>query len=144
MDMFYDCVPFENKKRVHFNEFMLDIHKDIHKCTSKLDPLIAVAIQRARETRLLCLDEFQVTDIADALILKRLFEAMINNHMVLVATSNRPPDDLYKGGLQRHLFQPFIPYLKNACYVHNMDSDVDYRYSPVYILNINRMLRKGD
>jgi protein AFG1 len=71
----------------------------LHKCSSKDDPVTKVGTARAKEVRLLCLDEFQVTDIGDALILKRLFETMINNHMILVATSNRPPEDLYKGGL---------------------------------------------
>lgn len=78
---------------------MLDIQKDLHKCSSKEDPVSKVGTSKAKDIRLLCLDEFQVTDIGDALILKRLFETMINNHMILVATSNRPPEDLYKGGL---------------------------------------------
>ncbi|CAD8118461.1 unnamed protein product [Paramecium sonneborni] len=129
MDLFYEQCQIAQKKRIHFNEFMLDIQKDLHKCSSKEDPVNKVGTAKAKELRLLCLDEFQVTDIGDALILKRLFETMINNHMVLVATSNRPPEDLYKGGLQRHLFLPFIPFLKQSCIIHNMDSQVDYRYS---------------
>lgn len=131
MDLFYESLEIEEKKRVHFNEFMLDIHRQMHsaKLEKKDDPLESVAMQQSFRQRLLCLDEFQVTDIADALLLKRLFENMMNQQTLVVMTSNRVPEDLYKNGLQRHVFEPFIPFLRQKCDVIDMDSKIDYRYS---------------
>jgi len=139
MDMFYHCVNVDKKKRVHFNSFMLDVHSRIHQVkktmksgeTKRFDPILPVAIQLSHEHSLLCLDEFQVTDIADAMILKHLFAGLFGEGVVLVATSNRPPDDLYKGGLQRSNFVPFITELKLNCDVLNLDSPKDYRMDGV-------------
>ncbi|KAM8832960.1 lactation elevated protein 1 homolog B [Spinachia spinachia] len=138
MDMFYSHVENTRKKRVHFNGFMLDIHKRIHRRKQSLpkrrlgevftcDPISPVAMEISNEVCLLCFDEFQVTDVADAMILKQLFETLFKSGVVVVVTSNRPPDDLYKNGLQRDTFLPFIDVLKEYCHTVRIDSGIDYR-----------------
>lgn len=134
MDMFFDCCQghVKRKRRVHFHSFMLECHGRMHKFkqspqTKDQDPIALLADMIMKEATLLCFDEFQVTDVADALIMKRLFGFLIKNGVVVVATSNRPPKDLYYNGIQRQLFVPFIEYLERTSDVHNLQSPTDYR-----------------
>ncbi|KAK8604854.1 hypothetical protein V6N13_082321 [Hibiscus sabdariffa] len=128
MDLFFDQLPSNwRKKRIHFHDFMLDVHSRLQKHKGVADPLEVVAGEISDDAVLLCLDEFMVTDVADALILNRLFRHLFSNGVILVATSNRAPDNLYEGGLQRDLFLPFIATLKERCVVHEIGSAVDYR-----------------
>jgi cell division protein ZapE len=146
MDMFFDLVPVRRKRRAHFNDFMADVHDRIgrHRAAVKAgtakgdDPIPPVAKDLAEQAWVLCFDEFTVTDIADAMILSRLFSALFEQGVVLVATSNVAPDDLYRDGLNRPLFTPFISILKRHAKVLHLDADTDYRLEklnavPVYM-----------
>ncbi|KAH8118701.1 AFG1-like ATPase-domain-containing protein [Phellopilus nigrolimitatus] len=137
MDMFYDTLPprIKKKRRVHFHAFMIDVHKRVHAVKSSMgasegDPIAPVARELARETTVLCFDEFQVTDIVDAMILRRFFEILLNHGVVSVMTSNRHPDELYRNGIQRSSFIPCIELLKSKFDVINLDSGTDYRRIP--------------
>ncbi|KAH6692393.1 AFG1-like ATPase-domain-containing protein [Plectosphaerella plurivora] len=136
MDLFYDTLPssVRSKTRIHFHNFMQDVHKRLHKMKvehgSDIDAVPFVAADIAQQGNVLCFDEFQCTDVADAMILRRLLEALMSHGVVLVTTSNRHPDDLYKNGIQRESFIPAIKLLKNRLHVINLDSPTDYRKIP--------------
>ncbi len=130
MDMFFAETKIKRKRRAHFNAFMVQTHARIHAERRKghgEDPILLVARLIADEATLLCFDEFQVTDIADAMILGRLFEQLWSMGVIVVATSNTPPERLYEGGLNRQLFQPFIALIQNRLDVIALNGPTDYR-----------------
>jgi len=129
MDLFFETVPFTSKRRTHFHEFMASVHDLIAHFRKQHDgdPIPLAAKEIASKARLLCLDELQVTDIADAMILGRLFESLFASHVVIVATSNTHPSDLYENGLNRPLFEPFITLIEDRVEVLQLESHADYR-----------------
>ncbi|UCV04887.1 cell division protein ZapE [Dechloromonas denitrificans] len=127
MDCFYDSVPYRRKRRIHFHAFMQQIHRDLEQYKGEADPVVKVAEQIAREVRLLCFDEFHVSDIADAMILGRLMEGLFAKGVILVMTSNYPPDRLYPNGLHRESFLPTIALLNTHLDVFEVEAGVDYR-----------------
>ncbi|MEO0393417.1 MAG: cell division protein ZapE [Pseudomonadota bacterium] len=137
MDLFHQTVPLARKQRVHFHRFMIDVHARLHQHRKAVrqgadhDVIAQVADQIAAESWLLCFDEFHVTNITDAMILGRLFEALFNHGVVVIATSNWAPDDLYKDGLQRELFLPFIAMIKEQLEVVDLDHGTDYRQARI-------------
>ncbi len=136
MDCFYDSLPFRRKKRLHFHAFLQRIHGDLDRHRGEFDPMLRVAEQIAREVRVLCFDEFHVSDIADAMILTRLLEGLLANGVVLVLTSNYPPDGLYPNGLQRDRFLPAIDLLNAHLDVVEVDAGVDYRLRTLETVDI--------
>ncbi len=145
MDMFFDCVRIRRRRRIHFHEFMADVHDRIALARERVpgDPIAVVAKQIAAETLLLCFDEFHVTDIADAMILGRLFTALFAAQVVVVATSNVPPDGLYKDGLNRQLFEPFIALLSQKTTTFELVAAKDFRLEklaghPLYFTPLDR------
>ncbi len=127
MDCFYDAVPYKRKRRVHFHAFMQEVQNDLKNYNNEPDPLQKVADRISRETRLLCFDEFHVSDIADAMILGRLLDALFARGTIFVMTSNYPPEGLYPNGLQRINFLPTIEMMKRRFDVVEIDHGTDYR-----------------
>jgi cell division protein ZapE len=135
MDLFFATSPVVRKRRVHFHEFMADVHERVHVYRQEIksgdgngqDPIHRAATAIAEESWLLCFDEFHVTDIADAMILGRLFTRLFELGVIMLATSNLAPGDLYKDGLNRSLFLPFIAMLQRHCVVARLDARVDFR-----------------
>ena len=145
MDLFHETVRFEPKRRIHFHEFMAEVHDRIGAARDRVpgDPIPAVAKEIAAATRLLCFDEFHVTDIADAMILGRLFTALFEQQVVVVATSNVPPSGLYANGLNRQLFEPFIALLADKAAPLELKSAKDFRLEkmtgqPLYFTPLDR------
>jgi cell division protein ZapE len=137
MDLFYDSVPLP-KRRSHFHHFMADVHRQLRQIGARREPLQLLARRMARQTRVLCLDELQVSDIVDAMLLGALFEALLRHGVLLVITSNLPPHQLYRNGLQRERFLPAIALLERALEVVVVDTGIDYRLrrlqrSPIYL-----------
>jgi cell division protein ZapE len=127
MDTFYSRVPIAEKRRMHYHHFMFFIHGELKKLSNKDNPLELIVAEMAKDTRLLCIDEFHVLDIVDAMLLYGLLDAMFKHGVTLVTTSNRVPDDLYLNGLQRERFIPAIGLIKKYTTVLELDNQVDYR-----------------
>jgi len=148
MDAFYACLPYRRKRRIHFHNFMAEVHHELKALAGEKDPLIALAGNIAKSTRLLCFDEFHVSDIGDAMILGRLLEALFERGVVMITTSNYPPDGLYPNGLQRQNFLPAIALLKRELRVINVDGGNDYRMrakirAPLYMVPANAENESG-
>ncbi len=149
MDMFFEKVPVIQKRRWHFHEFMAEIHEKIARARKKVDgdPIPSIAATMAKNTKLLCFDELHVTDIADAMILSRLFEGLYKNGVVVVATSNAHPEELYKNGLNRPLFLPFIQMIQENMAVHEVKASKDFRLDKLsgrqlYFSPVDQMARE--
>ncbi len=127
MDAFYDCLPTERKMRSHFHRFMQMVHQQLKLLSGRKNPLEFIADNIAAKAKVLCFDEFFVSDIADAMILGTIMRALFDRGVILVATSNIIPDDLYKNGLQRQRFLPVIELIKTHTTIVNVDSGIDYR-----------------
>ena len=127
MDSFYLCVPLVRKRRVHFHHFMREIHREMNELKGTEDPIAEAAARSARRYRLVCFDEFHVSDIADAMILGRYLEQVMDRGVVFCMTSNYHPDALYPNGLQRERFLPAIELIKQRLDVIGVDNGTDYR-----------------
>ena len=136
MDCFFNAVPLQRKTRLHFHEFMREVHRQLHELKGVADPLEVLAKRMARRHRLICFDEFHVADVTDAMILHRLLDAMFRHRMSIVTTSNFHPDELYPNGLHRDRILPAIELLKAQLEVINVDSGTDYRRRTLELANL--------
>lgn len=127
MDAFFACVPLQHKQRVHFHHFMQEIHARLAALKGQADPLARIARELSRHVRLLCLDEFHITDITDAMLMRGLLQGLFDHGVAVVATSNAEPDALYRNGLQRGQFLPTIALIKERMAVVHLDGGWDYR-----------------
>ena len=127
VDTFFDCLPFVAKQRIHFHNFMRQTHAELRLLKQQADPLKQVAARWAAKQRVLCLDEFHVGDITDAMLLATLLEALLGHGVTVIATSNEAPDELYTGGLQRERFLPAIAMIKGVLEVFELRGETDYR-----------------
>ena len=127
MDLFFESIPGERKLRLHFHRFMMKVHEALAALEGQSDPLLRVADDFKARTDIICFDEFFVSDITDAMLLGNLMQALFERGITLVATSNIPPDELYRNGLQRARFLPAIDAIKRHCDVINVDAGIDYR-----------------
>jgi len=127
MNLFFENLPITAKRRLHFHVFMQSIHQQLGKMKKQKNPLKIIGRSFARDTRVLCLDEFIVTNIADAMLLRGLLKSLIDNGVTLIVTSNRVPDDLYLNGLQRERFLPAIELIKQHTHVIHLDNGIDHR-----------------
>jgi cell division protein ZapE len=144
VDLFYDSLPTGERRRTHFHHFMRSVHEQLRQIGAHRDPLQLLARRIARRTRLLCLDELYVGDIVDAMLLGALFEALLRSGVWLVITSNLPPRELYRGGLQRERFLPAIALLERDLEVLHVDGGVDYRLRQLQRRPIYLDSRAGD
>lgn len=136
MDCFFNAVPIQRKTRLHFHEFMREVHRQLHELKGVADPLEVLAKRMSRRHRLICFDEFHVADVTDAMILHRLLDAMFRNRMSIVTTSNFHPDELYPNGLHRDRILPAIELLKSQLEVVNVDAGTDYRRRTLELANL--------
>jgi cell division protein ZapE len=148
MDLFHDTLPFDGKLRLHFHRFMARVHEELRARAHESEPLPDIARQWSKKYRVLCLDEFYVADIADAMLLAGLFEALFEQGVTLVTTSNIPPDELYRDGLQRARFLPAIDLIKRHTRVLEIGGDTDFRLrllqrSAIYHFPLDGEAEKG-
>ena len=142
MDQFYHSLPFSQKRRVHFHRFMRNVHNRLDKLPQTPDPLPVLASSMAREYKVLCVDEFNVQDIADAMLMSGLLRALVNEGITLLFTSNLKPDELYKGGLQREQFMPAIRLVEQHLLLCNLGTGKDYRRGKLVELKHYHVLDK--
>lgn len=127
MDLFFQNLAVTAKKRIHFHRFIEEVHQQLNLCTGQSDPLTFIAKQWAKKIKVLCFDEFYVSDIGDAMLLSGLFQAFFQQDIILIATSNCRPEELYRNGLQRERFMPTIDLINDYCQVLSVDGAVDHR-----------------
>lgn len=143
MDLFFKWLPIEAKRRIHFHRFMSDLHHQLHNLKGVTHPLQLVAVRIADQTKVLCLDEFYVSDIGDAMILAEVLKGLFEQGVILVATSNIEPKDLYENGLQRSRFLPAIALIEKYTRVVNVKAGIDYRLEALQRDSLYRIVAKA-